>query len=308
MALPRVMYGLHFLAGVAEYTDDRLFVSEDTMKRMNSSFAGKPIVVGHKKVDLNNVQKEADGYVVKSFFNKADGKCWAEFVVVSDDGHKAIADGWKLSNSYTVKKKGDAGRWNNIEYHVEVLEAEYDHLAIVENPRYAESIILTPEQFKEYNAKKENELMQMQNSITIQEKKMKFNIFGKKTVDNSDEIAKMSITLANGTERTIAELVEIVNGFDKAKEEEDKKKKENEAKEEEDKKKKKEDEEKENKKKNEDEEAEKLKKEAEKKNALPNKKDEILNAIENATAPEIMVVDTTANKVARGQRLYGSNK
>lgn len=303
--LPKVYFGLHMVPGAAEYDDNRLFVNEESMKKMNSSFSGKPLVVKHKDVNLDKIQEEADGYVVKSFYNKADGKCWAEFLVVSDAGHKAITDGWKLSNAYTVKKSGKGGRWNNIEYHAEVLEAEYDHLAIVDNPRYAESIILTPEQFKEYNIKKETELMQLQNSIK-EKKPMLFEFLTKKKVENSDEIAKMSVTLKNGELKTIEELVNIVNSYDEKIKAEMEEKKKNEAEEEE--KKKKEDEEK---KKNEAEAKKKEDEEKAKQNALnadQSKLDEIKNAIHNNDSAEVTTVETQTTKVNRGKKLFGSAK
>lgn len=287
--LPKLFYGLHFCDGVAQYQNDsdRIYISESTAKEMDASFSGRPVYVGHKEADVENI-KEADGYVVRSFFNKNDGKHWAEFMAVSDEAHEAIANGWKLSNAYDIKKQAEGGRWHNVEYAYEVLEGEYNHLAIVQMPRYSESIILTAEEFKEYNLKKENELKTLTNSMG---KKFMFKFFKKDQVENSKELSEMTVSLKNGQEMTIASLVDFVEKRNEMDEEEEKKKKENEEKEkEEEEKKKKENEEKEAK--------EKEEKEA--------KLNEIKNAIEAPEAVEI--VDTSINKIARGQRLYGSSK
>lgn len=329
---PKVYFGLHICEGVAEYEEDRLFLSNDTLLKMNSFFAGKPVYVGHREVNLEKLQEEADGYVVESFFNKLDGKHWAKFIVVSDKGHEAIRNGRKLSNSYIIKDAGQGGRWHNVEYQGEVLQAEYNHLAIVDKPRYEESIILTAEQFKEYNQEKEDNLKK----LNSKEKKTMslLNIFRKNKVENSDEIANMIVTLkTSGKEMTINELMEEVDKKESEagveakhrfgeedltlKEIEDKYnalKNEFEAYKKEVEGKKNADESEEDKKKKE-QEAEDLKKKEEenKKNEEEKKKEEEekLNAIKNAADKVINTTETielSIHQVARGKKLYGSSK
>lgn len=373
--MPKIFYGMHFQEGLAEYENekDRLLIRENTIKQMNPTFAGRPVYVNHQTVNEDKIQQEADGYVVESFFNKFDGKHWAKFIVVSQKGIEAIQKGWKLSNSYIVKNNAIGGRWHNIEYSSEVIDAEFDHLAIVERPRYEESIILTPEQFKAYNSKKEAELKILQNSIdelpykgrkiklqktgsqyqaycdgmgftvygktpdeAIERAKQKVDannkgnsmfgkIFKKTAVENEVEILNAVITLKNGKEISIADLIkkneveveepkneskvkvgeeemtvnELVEKYmelknkmnedDKAKKElEEKSNAEKLAKEEEEKKK------------NAEEAAAKAKAEEEAKKNL--------NAIQNAHNNVVTstVVETSTNKVARGKKLYGS--
>ena len=183
--LPRRFYGLHMAPGVAEYKDEttnngqpyRIFIGEDVIKNMDSTFEGRPVYVRHvDQVNMDKLQHEADGYVVKSFFNARDGKHWVEFIVVSDKGHEAIRSGWKLSNAYIPKSFAGSGLWHGVEYVKEVMDGEYEHLALVPNPRYEESIILTPDEFKNYNNEKELELQKLSNSSN-KEKKGMFNFF-----------------------------------------------------------------------------------------------------------------------------------
>lgn len=214
---PKIYYGLHMLPGVAEYRDAgtepyRIFVSEDTIKNMDASFAGKPLFVQHvDEVNLENIQNEADGYVIESFFNKQDGKHWAKFIVVSDKGHEAISSGWKLSNAYIPKKFSGGGLWNGVEYLKEIVEGEYEHLALVPNPRYAESIIYTPEQFKRYNEDKENELKKVANSNHKGEKSM-LNFFKKAKVENATDLENMSVVLPK-TKKEVS-ISQLVNEMD----------------------------------------------------------------------------------------------
>jgi len=209
--LPRRYFGLHMAEGVAEYHDAgrepyRIFLNEATIKNMDPTYEGRPVYVRHvENVDLAKLQEEADGYVVRSFFNAADGKHWAEFLVVSDRGHEAIRNGWKLSNSYIPKAFIGGGLWHGVEFAKEVTSAEYEHLAIVPDPRYSESVILTPEEFKSYNEDKLVELKRLQNS---KGETPMFEWLKKSKVENSTEIEGMSVTLPKSkVEKTITQLV-----------------------------------------------------------------------------------------------------
>jgi hypothetical protein len=214
--LPKVYYGLHFYPGVAEYREQgseayRIYIGEDTIKNMGPTFAGKPVYVQHvENVDLDKLQEESDGYIMESFYNKADGKHWAKFIIVSDRGHEAIRNGWKLSNAYVPKNMGQGGLHNGVEYDKEILSGEYEHMAIVPNPRYEESIVLTPEEFKTYNSNKELELSKLANSKEKPkgEKSMNLNFFKKSKVENAADLEGTSVVLPKSKiEKTITQLV-----------------------------------------------------------------------------------------------------
>lgn len=212
---PKVYYGMHMEPGVAEYAEPntepyRILIVENALKAMDPTYEGKPVYVQHvDEVDLDNLQNEADGYVMQSFFNPADGKHWAKFIVVSDKGHEAVRRGWQLSNSYVPKSFSEGGEWHGVHYMKEITAGEYEHLAIVPNPRYEASVIMTPEEFKRYNEDKEVELKRLSNSKNKKgDTKMKLNIFKKAKVDNVDDLAAMSVVLPkSGREVTIEKLV-----------------------------------------------------------------------------------------------------
>lgn len=211
--LPKRYFGLHMVAGVAEYhnaqMDGRILVEEPAIKNMDPTFEGKPVYVDHvDDVNLDKLQAEADGYVVRSFYNKSDGKHWVEFLVVSDRGHEAIAKGWKLSNAYVPKSFAGGGTWHAVDYQKEVKDGVYEHLAIVSKPRYEESIILTPEEFKAYNSKKEQELIRLSNS---KEKRPMFKIFKRDKVEDAEatKMESLEVQLKNGKTMSIAQLVNV---------------------------------------------------------------------------------------------------
>lgn len=235
--MPKVFYALHFCEGLAEYQDSetnngepyRILIKNDAINKMNPTYAGKPVYVGHvDKVDVEKMRTEADGFVVESFYNKYDGKHWVKFIIVSDKGQAAIASGQKVSNSYYIKDYSGGGEWHAINYLQEVKNAEYDHLAIVSNPRYEESVIMTPEEFSNYN-KKQEELFKIANSKKEGVSMLKF--FKKEKVENSADLestvvelptAKKSVSIAEAValaDKTLAEegKARIVNSKDTVK-------------------------------------------------------------------------------------------
>src|SRR5690606_38544515 len=117
--------------GVAEYKEPgkdpfRIFLNEDTIRAMGPTFAGRPVFVLHADEvaeDVDELKQEADGWVVDSFYNEADGKHWVKFLVCSKKAEEAIAKGYRLSNAYIPKSFGKGGEWNGVSYNKEVLAA-----------------------------------------------------------------------------------------------------------------------------------------------------------------------------------------
>lgn len=217
---PRIFYAKHIAPGVCGYEDETVFLSEDALRKMDKTFAGKPIYVNHQKVNLDNLQEEADGYVIESFYLPEDGAHWTKNIVVSDKGHEAIGKGWAVSNAYIPDEFGAGGEWHNVPYDREITNAHYTHLAIVENPRYEEATIMTPEEFKMYKESKREQLKQLENSKTEKgEKRMNWKLFDKKEKTNSEEISNTMVELSNGSTVSIGEMINAVEEDIKAKEE-----------------------------------------------------------------------------------------
>lgn len=214
----KVYYGLHFVPGVAEYHDSpsenpyRILIEEDVMRLMDPSMNGNPLFVEH--VDsVNFADKDLDGRVSESFFNQADGAHWAKFMVDTEEADQAIAQGWTLSNAYIPQFDETPGVWHNVQYDKKVISGKFEHLALVPNPRYQESKILTPEQFKAYNEDKLAELAALKNSAPEKkETPMAFKLFGKTEVKNADEIAKYSVTLPKSNKTVTVE--QLINDAD----------------------------------------------------------------------------------------------
>lgn len=211
-----VFYGMHMYPGVAEYEEQgreafRIFVNEDTIREMGPSFAGRPIFVQHVNEvnqSLNKLKNEADGWVSESFFNKADGKHWVKFIITSEEGLRAVKNGYRLSNAYIPKTFGEAGVWNGVSYQKQVMSAEYEHLALVQNPRYEESIIMSPEKFKAYNDEKTLELTRLTNSK--EETTMKF--WKREAVKNAADLEGVMVELPKS--KVEIALTKLINDHD----------------------------------------------------------------------------------------------
>ena len=211
---PKVFYCKHITSGVCAYADETILIGEEALKGMDKTFAGKPIYVNHQPVNLENLQQEADGYVAESFYLPEDGSHWAKIIIVSDKGHEAIRKGWKVSNAYVPDEFGVGGEWHNIPYNREVMKAHYTHLALVDNPRYEEAVVLTPEDFKMYKEEKQAQLKALENNKENKkpkgEGKTMFKLFKKTEVTNSDDLSKVMVELSDGSAVSIGEMVNSV--------------------------------------------------------------------------------------------------
>jgi len=148
--------------------------------------------------------------VIESKYNPADGKNWVKFIVITDRAKEAIRMGWKLSNAYIPKGFAGGGLWHGVEYAKEVTSGEYEHLAIVRNPRYEESMILTPEAFKAYNGEKELEIARLSNSKEKQE--MGLKLFKRAKVENALDFEGVMVELPKSKkEVSLVEAVELAD-------------------------------------------------------------------------------------------------
>ena len=217
---PQVFYGLHFAPGVCTHEQgDKtiiVYISPDTAKRMDPTMEAKPFFVKHvDEVNLETVKENADGWVSESFFNEPDGMHWAKFTAVSDDALEAVRNGWFLSNCFRVTEDGPPGDWHGVPYAVEAVSCEYEHLAIVPVPRYKESIILTPEEFKDYNEKKTAELLRLKNSVEeAQGGPEMFKLFNREPVKDADKLSEMSVELPKS--KVEVKLSKLINEADDA--------------------------------------------------------------------------------------------
>lgn len=201
---PQVYYARHMESGLCAYENEKILVDADTMKKMASSFAGKPVYVQHQTVDLKSLQEDADGYVADCFYNEVDGWLWSKIIIVSDAGKKAVSKGWSVSNAYIPTSWSGTGSHHNFDYNRKIGDAEFTHLAIVPDPRYENAKIFTMEEYKKYNEGKRKEIDELRNSK--RKPAMKFWKTEKKEVAPADIDDETVVELRNGKTITVKEI------------------------------------------------------------------------------------------------------
>lgn len=195
-----VFYARHITHGISAYSGGNTLITKQVLDDMNDSFEGKPVVITHKDWE----KQTPVGYVVKSFYLPQDGYYWAEFIIDNQQALNFIKNqNFRVSNGYKANSLGAGGRYHDIDYKEEVLSGEYLHLALTSEPKFAEAIILSRKDFKEYVKK----LEKIDNKFNEQEDKMLF--FKKTKVDNSEEILNTSFELG-GKEFTVKSMIDTL--------------------------------------------------------------------------------------------------
>lgn len=127
--------------GVCTYNDETIYLSQETLNKAIRSIKGRPVVIKHQKVDLNNMQDHAVGYVSDCGFCSDNASFYCNFLVFDDKGKEVIAKDYSVSCAYLPKAFGIGGTWHNTPYDREVTELEFTHLALVPDPRYEDAKI-----------------------------------------------------------------------------------------------------------------------------------------------------------------------
>lgn len=126
--------------GVCEYANERVYVSQDALQKSLMTMKGRPVIIDHKTgITPENMQEYAVGYVTGVELNNFEAGCDCQFVIFDDKGKEVIADGYSVSCAYKPIAFGPGGTWHNVPYDREIVELEFTHLALVQNPRYEDA-------------------------------------------------------------------------------------------------------------------------------------------------------------------------
>lgn len=147
---PKRYRALHITPGVVDYTDgdqrETVLIRKPVLDEMNRSFLGKPVFnYTHKVVDIKNafdftseeIEEHAVGIISEVGYDVDTGYYFADMMIWDEETQDNIAKGYGVSNAY-VPEVGPGGDYNNVPYDEEVIGGEYDHMAVVENPRYGD--------------------------------------------------------------------------------------------------------------------------------------------------------------------------
>ena len=155
---PRAFKARHLEPGLVKYEgigdvdnktgqrkDMILLLRKETIDRMRNSARGIPVVNWQHKEIKDKIFKrgEADGVVTASFYNADDGWDWMEMLVWDQDTIHNCDKGFQVSCAYKPTEIDKTpGIYHNMAYDGEILNGEYEHIAVLPNPRYEKSLIM----------------------------------------------------------------------------------------------------------------------------------------------------------------------
>lgn len=169
----------------------------ETLDRMLPSFVGKPVINEIHRDDIRPdiyEKGEADG-VVTGVHVEPDGWFWADLLVWDESTKRNIeSKAYGVSCSYIVRATlNEGGTHNMVPYNQEITDAEYEHMAVVVNPRYEGARVIF------YNSREDGKM------------KLKFwNLFKKDgaTVKNAGEAEMEKTVKVDGKDVPLKELVD----------------------------------------------------------------------------------------------------
>ena len=190
--------------GVVKYEDEMVLIKPENLMAIARDFKGAHVIIDHVDIGESN-SDQIVGYITNVWFNEEDGWVWCDFTVNSEEAINLINSGYSVSCAY-VPEYSNGGCYHNIPYDREIIGGKAIHLAIVENPRYEDAIIL-------------------KNSI----KKQVMNIFKfKKPVENSKvteiDLENSMFEISEGEIVSAASMIEVCKNAKKNESEEDKEK------------------------------------------------------------------------------------
>jgi len=199
--------------GLCAYPDEVILLGQDVLTQMSKTAHGIPVVIEHPGVPIDEESIESIGIHgrVSSMDYDAERDEWfANFVVDTKEAVELLQSGYGVSTAWYGEKYGHGGTMNNVPYDKELMGAVYEHLAIVQSPRY--EMAMNPI----FMNSKDNSCKVESNMCTIEDKQsdpaggkqMKFSLWRNKRdeikVNEGDEV----MVNVGGEEKKLNELIE----------------------------------------------------------------------------------------------------
>ena len=183
-----------------------VYISPENLPTIAQKFKGCKIITQHKEVSKEEAREEIVGYVNDIYME--DGWAWADFTVHAEEAIDLIDNkGYKPSSGYKSVSADQGGVKNAVVYDDEVIDIikddEITHIALVENPRYTDAIIL--ENSIDKNSIQEDFVNE--NSINNKIKNKVMSIFKSKTESKELSIENKIYKHSDGEETPVSEMI-----------------------------------------------------------------------------------------------------
>ena len=127
--------------GLVKYDFGVCLLKKETIDKFIDTFIGKPVIIDHKD-DI--ALEDRKGGIEKIWFNPEDGWYWCSGTLTDKQAVELVEKGYNVSCQYAITDfsiNTEGKLHNGNPYDKEILDGNFEHLAIVENPRYEDAFI-----------------------------------------------------------------------------------------------------------------------------------------------------------------------
>lgn len=128
-------------AGLVKYDFGVCLLKKETIDKFINTFVGCPVIIDHKD-DI--AEDDSVGTINTIWFSAEDGWYWCSGILTDPKAIELIENGYNVSCQYRITEYSEntEGKLHNANpYDKEILDGVFEHLAIVENPRYEDAFI-----------------------------------------------------------------------------------------------------------------------------------------------------------------------
>jgi len=171
--------------GIISYADMQNggieLLRKETIDKCLQTAVGNPLTIGHVDISQVNRTEVENGIVESVSYDPKDGWYYCEGTVDTDSAKLKMRAGLRPSCAYEVTSFGPGGVYHGIRYEREITGLKFQHLAIVEKPRYEGAVF-------------------------------RLNSFVSKSTNNMLKIFQKALERLNGVEDTKSEKVTEIPG------------------------------------------------------------------------------------------------
>lgn len=130
-------------AGLVQYDFGLCLLPKENLDKFVQGFVGCPVIIDHNEVYDDNAEDLRVGTVSRVWFDETDGYYWCEGIIWDEKALDLILNkGWSVSCQYDITEIDEQGGIHNgIEFDKTILNGSFEHLALVDAPRYEAALI-----------------------------------------------------------------------------------------------------------------------------------------------------------------------
>jgi len=143
-------------SGLAHYQEfGDVLITKETLDKFIHTMVGCPVIIKHKDITDENVEKERVGVISEVWYNPQDGWYYCKGIIWDKQAISLVKDnGWSVSCTYDFESDFKKGTYHGKEYDMEFINGNFLHLALVPNPRYEKANIVVNAKDEEIQVEK----------------------------------------------------------------------------------------------------------------------------------------------------------